>query len=152
MAVLKIPTKSQKDLWPSRFITTKNFTTYAFLKFFRFFLKHVWMFICEKRKRLWFNELLVSYFLNISPSILVLKWSFGFNLWRFLQNTKAIVQRCSVEKVFLEISSYSQESTSARVSFLIKLQAPENLRWLLLDINLSLSVYQTKLNYDDVNF
>ena len=32
-------------------------------------------------------------------------------------------QRCSVKKVFLEISQNSQENTCARVSFLIKLQA-----------------------------
>ena len=32
---------------------------------------------------------------------------------------------CSVEKVFLEISQYSQENTCARVSFLIKLQKKE---------------------------
>ena len=31
-------------------------------------------------------------------------------------------QRCSVKKVFLEISQNSQENTCARVSFLIKLQ------------------------------
>ena len=36
---------------------------------------------------------------------------------------EAIVQRCSVKKVFLEISKNSQENTCARVSFLIKLQA-----------------------------
>ena len=34
-----------------------------------------------------------------------------------------VIQRCSVKKVFLEISQNSQESTCARVSFLIKLQA-----------------------------
>ena len=33
---------------------------------------------------------------------------------------EAVVQRCSVEKVFLEISQNSQESTCARASFLIK--------------------------------
>ena len=33
------------------------------------------------------------------------------------------VQRCSVKKVFLEISQNSQENTCSRVSFLIKLQA-----------------------------
>ena len=32
-------------------------------------------------------------------------------------------RRCSVKKVFLEISQNSQENTCARVSFLIKLQA-----------------------------
>ena len=35
---------------------------------------------------------------------------------------EAVVRRCSVEKVFLEISQNSQENTCARASFLIKLQ------------------------------
>ena len=34
-----------------------------------------------------------------------------------------VAQRCSVKKVFLEISQSSQENTCARVSFLIKLKA-----------------------------
>ena len=34
----------------------------------------------------------------------------------------AVVQRCSVSKVFLEILPNSQENTSVGVSFLIKLQ------------------------------
>ena len=33
---------------------------------------------------------------------------------------EAVAQRCSVRKVFLEISQNSQENTGARVSFLIK--------------------------------
>ena len=40
---------------------------------------------------------------------------------------EAVVQRCSVKKVFLEISQNSQENTCARVSFLIKLQAQEHI-------------------------
>ena len=36
---------------------------------------------------------------------------------------EAVVRRCSVKKVFLEISQNSQENTCVRVSFLIKLQA-----------------------------
>ena len=36
---------------------------------------------------------------------------------------EAVVQTCSVKKVFLEISQNSQENICARVSFLIKLQA-----------------------------
>ena len=36
---------------------------------------------------------------------------------------EAVVHRCSVKKVFLEISQNSQENTSARVYFLIKLLA-----------------------------
>ena len=35
--------------------------------------------------------------------------------------TETVVHRCSVKKVFLEISQNSQENTCARVSFLIKL-------------------------------
>ena len=38
-------------------------------------------------------------------------------------HSEAVVQRCSVKKVFLEISQNSRENTCARVSFLIKLQA-----------------------------
>ena len=36
---------------------------------------------------------------------------------------EAVAQRCSVKKLFLEISQNSQGNTCARVSFLIKLQA-----------------------------
>ena len=39
------------------------------------------------------------------------------------QHSEAVVPRCSVKKVFLEISQNSQEKTCTRVSFLIKLQA-----------------------------
>ena len=35
---------------------------------------------------------------------------------------EGVTQRCSVKKVFLEISQNSQENTCARVSFLMKLQ------------------------------
>ena len=38
-------------------------------------------------------------------------------------NTEVVVQRCSVEKVFLEILQNSQENTRARVGFLIELRA-----------------------------
>ena len=36
---------------------------------------------------------------------------------------EAVVRRCSVKKVFIEMSENSQENTCARVSFLIKLPA-----------------------------
>ena len=42
------------------------------------------------------------------------------------QSIKAVAYRCSVKKVFLEISQNLQESTCARVSFVIKLQARGN--------------------------
>ena len=38
------------------------------------------------------------------------------------RRTRSSHQRCSMKKVFLEISQNSQENTCARVSFLIKLQ------------------------------
>ena len=41
----------------------------------------------------------------------------------FLCDSEAVIQRCYVKKVFLEISQTSQENTCARVSFLIKWQA-----------------------------
>ena len=40
--------------------------------------------------------------------------------------TEAVVQRCSVKKLFLKISQYSQENTCAKASLLIKLQALQN--------------------------
>ena len=42
--------------------------------------------------------------------------------WWGLPEAEAVVRRCSVEKVFLEMLQNSQENTCAGVSFLIKLQ------------------------------
>ena len=39
-----------------------------------------------------------------------------------MEREEAVVQRCSVKKVFFEISQNSQENTFAKASFLIKLQ------------------------------
>ena len=41
----------------------------------------------------------------------------------YILDIEAVVQRCSVKKVFLEILQNPQENTCARVSFLIKLHA-----------------------------
>ena len=38
-------------------------------------------------------------------------------------SSEAVTQRCSVKKLFPEISQNSQENTCARVSLLLKLQA-----------------------------
>ena len=40
----------------------------------------------------------------------------------FLKRAEAVARRCSVKKVFLEISQNSLENTCVRVSFLAKLQ------------------------------
>ena len=42
--------------------------------------------------------------------------------FRLMPVTEAVVQRCSVKKVFLEISQGLQENTCARISFLTKLK------------------------------
>ena len=44
-------------------------------------------------------------------------------------NLEAVVRRCSVKMVLLEISQNSQENTCARVSFLIKLHNFINKRY-----------------------
>ena len=49
----------------------------------------------------------------------------------FYFSTEAVVRRCSVKTLFLEISQNSKENTCARVSFLI-IFFTEHLRWLLL--------------------
>ena len=41
----------------------------------------------------------------------------------FMNSTEAVAQRCSVKKLFLEISQNSYQNTCVRISFLIKLQA-----------------------------
>ena len=46
----------------------------------------------------------------------------GKILDKHLWNTEAVAQRCSLKKVFLEISQNSQENTCARVPFLTNLQ------------------------------
>ena len=55
---------------------------------------------------------------------LMLKSINSASLWACsFTNTKSSHQRCSIKKVFLEISQNSQKNTCARVSVLIKLQA-----------------------------
>ena len=61
-----------------------------------------------------------DYKLNIGK--LFLTFLFHFIFWLVFYE-EAVDQRCSVEIVFLDFSQNSQESTCARVSFLIKSQA-----------------------------
>ena len=66
-----------------------------------------------------------SNYLELRPLRGVLEERYFGNLRYFakymLEHCKeAVAKRCSVKKVFLEISQNSQEKTCARVSFLIK--------------------------------
>ena len=63
----------------------------------------------EKVFKKWFSFILLSANSGNMPYILV--------------SLEAVVHRCSVKNVFLEISQKSQENNYARASFLIKLQA-----------------------------
>ena len=93
---------------------------------------------------------------------------------KLVQYPKSVVRRCTIKKVFLEISQNSQENTCARVCVLIKLQAwvcnlfkketlalvfscefceisknnffTEHLRWLLLKPPSSLMIRTDKLS------
>ena len=59
--------------------------------------------------------------LNINSRIAAQKcWIYLINIGEHYP--EAVSRRCSVKKVFLEISQNSQKNTCARVSFLIKLQ------------------------------
>ena len=88
-----------------------------------------------------------------------------FLLWFsiFLWDTEAVVWRCSVKKVFLEISQNSQENTCAGDSFLMELQASHLLEphlydkactatfhlisyWILLLLSLCVWTVQYQLN------
>ena len=66
-----------------------------------------------RRQKVWALELYWNLFLA-NNSIMEL----GTKLFK---DTEAVLQRCSVKKVALEISQNSLKSTCARVSFLIKL-------------------------------
>ena len=54
---------------------------------------------------------IVSFPTDILPSLIIVK------------EPEWVAQTCSVKKLFLEISQNSQENTSVRISFFIKLQA-----------------------------
>ena len=75
-------------------------------------------------------ESLVNKFADLNSEILLNERLHHryFSIKKFyLRNTfltaEAVVWRCSIKKVFLEISQNLQENTCARESFLIKLQA-----------------------------
>ena len=67
-------------------------------------------FLCTKRLFSWRKFLIMDNIKN-TPQI----------------KSETVIQRCSINKVFLDISQNSQENAFARVSFLIKLQ-PSDLR------------------------
>ena len=72
-----------------------------------------------KRVRIFQNKKVVHLFIPNSANFL-----YQTNQWTcYYKLIEAVVRRCSVKKVFLEISQNSQENTCVRVSFLIKLQA-----------------------------
>ena len=66
---------------------------------------------------------------NLYKAIIRLLWVIKKDILVFQRyseknsSIEAVTRRCSVKKVFLEISQNSQDNTYVRASFLIKLQA-----------------------------
>ena len=93
------------DLWISPTLSVLHFCYVPLLNFLS--IKLLCHGFFKKSFRINSNSLILF------PQLLIYYW---FIL-------EAVVQECSVKKVFLEISENSQENPCARVSFLIKLQA-----------------------------
>ena len=102
-----------------------------------------WCFYCRFwTNKCWLDHTLELVIVNLMYCIYHYKPTFikitqVIVLWIWFTLFEAVVQICSVKKMFLEISQNSQENTCARVSFLIKLQAwtpffIEHLWWLFL--------------------
>ena len=62
----------------------------------------------------------------------------------FLKRTEAVARRCSVKKVFLEISQNSQEKNLCQSLFFNKV-AVEHLWWLLLNVTILFNQMQSKI-------
>ena len=110
--------KKRKTLW---------YLTYVIIsiwKIFRlkYFLLPVWL-LCRSQEIKQPNS---NPFLLQSPNPFLAIVPICTKFCKFVKNVvlnvEAVVQRCSIKKVFLKISQNSQENTCARVSFLIKSQ------------------------------
>ena len=75
--------------------------------------------------RVWFQQnepKIITVWNNYGRAVEIVKRSIMYTFSVSFHATEAVVQRCSVKKLFLEISQNWQENTCAWVSFLIKLQ------------------------------
>ena len=83
-----------------------------------------WTSVANKVSWLWKVEentnQLLKMWSNLLLTYLLMKRQFSI---LFSSGREVVVWKCSVEKVFLKFLEHSQENTSARVSFLIKLLA-----------------------------
>ena len=70
-----------------------------------------------------FSKFSKNTFLTEQLQCLLLRFNSCFQRSPEQKLAEAVVRRCSVKEVFLEISQNSHESTNARVSSLIKFQA-----------------------------
>ena len=84
--------------------------------------------------RVWFQQnepKIIIVWNNYERAAEIVKRSTLYTFSVSFHATEAVVQRCSVKKVFLEISQNWQENTCAWVSFLIKLQGSGLFLWIL---------------------
>ena len=77
--------------------------------------------------------------LIIEEHLFLRTWASSCN---FIYNAEALVQRCSVKKVFLEILRNSQKSTCEFVKFLRTPFYTQQLWWLLLTIHEKDTAYE----------
>ena len=103
----------------------KMFYNWNFLSLYKESISHMRYFIL---RTLFFKLILDSYldysdhfYFDCKLNLGKLLWTYYFHfIFLFVFYSEAVAQRCSVKKVFLDISQNSQGNTSARVSFLIK--------------------------------
>ena len=84
--------------------------------------------------RVWFQQnepKIITVWNNYGRAVEIVKRSIMYTFSVSFHATEAVVQRCSVKKLFLEISQNWQENTCAWVSFLIKLQGSGLFLWIL---------------------
>ena len=111
----------------------EDITILLFMKVYRYFETFLTAMLLPSLKPVFEGS---PYFMRISTMIITIldvciKWEQKLKSTRLIIlfcytdviKLEAVIQRCFVKKVFLEISQNSQESTCASVSFLIKLQA-----------------------------
>ena len=104
--------KKKFFLWSITYIKKKKKITIStsISEMFANFLSNYFKKFCLERER-FLNELLHQII-----KLMIKRTEAITHFW------EAVVRKCSVTKVFLEISQNSQENTGARVSFIIKMQ------------------------------
>ena len=101
-------------------------------------LQHIFRSPFRKNTSGWLLLLILKLLSSLVPTIVL---SFGY----CLVIVEAVVQRCSVKKVFLEISQNSHENTCTRVSFFKKIILAQVFSCKFYEISKNTFFYRTSL-------